>query len=113
MLASAVLVGIAVVAAAAAEGPGDSAGAPAPARQRELVHLLEQDCGSCHGGRLPGGLGPPLTAQALRDRPADGLVATIVHGRAGTPMPPWRRFMSEDETRWLVQRLQGSVGAPR
>ena len=35
--------------------------APPPERQRELAHLLQRDCGSCHGGRLTGGLGPALT----------------------------------------------------
>jgi cytochrome c55X len=79
---------------------------PDAARQRELLRLLRQDCGSCHGLRLTGGLGPPLTPQALRDKPADSLAATIVVGRAGTAMPPWRPFVSEAEAAWLVQRLQ-------
>ena len=56
--------------------------------------------------RLTGGLGPPLTPQALRDKPADSLGATIVTGRVGTAMPPWRPFLSEAEAVWLVERLQ-------
>ena len=88
--------------------------APEPARQRELVHLLKQDCGSCHGMRLTGGLGPPLTAEALREKPEAALVATIVSGRPGTAMPPWRRFLSEAEARWLVARMQaGAIDVPR
>lgn len=87
---------------------------PGPARQRELTHMLEHDCGSCHGGRLAGGLGPPLNAEALRERPDESLVATIIHGRPGTPMPPWRPFLSETEARWLVQRIkQGDPNALR
>jgi len=66
---------------------------------------LKQDCGSCHGMRLTGGLGPALTPEALRTKPAESLVATIVSGRPGTAMPPWRRFVSEAEARWLVARL--------
>ena len=69
--------------------------APSPERRRELVHLVRQDCGSCHGMTLQGGLGPPLTPAALRDRPVDSMVATIYGGRPGTPMPPWHRFLSE------------------
>ena len=95
--------------AEAAEGPVAvavaAALAPDAARQRELLRLLKQDCGSCHGMRLTGGLGPPLTPEALRTKPAASLVATIVSGRPGTAMPPWRRFVSEAEAEWLVARL--------
>jgi cytochrome c55X len=90
-----------------------ASGAPDASRQREIVRLLRQDCGSCHGMRLTGGLGPPLTPQALRDKPSDSLVATIVSGRAGTAMPPWRPFLSEAEAAWLVARLrEGDPHAP-
>ena len=90
-----------------------ASGAPDASRQREIVRLLRQDCGSCHGMRLTGGLGPPLTPQALRDKPSDSLVATIVSGRAGTAMPPWRPFLSEAEAAWLVARLrEGDPRAP-
>jgi cytochrome c55X len=82
-----------------------TAAAPDAARQRQLLALLKQDCGSCHGMRLTGGLGPALTPEALRTKPAASLVATIVSGRPGTAMPPWRRFVSEAEAQWLVARL--------
>jgi cytochrome c55X len=92
-----------------AAGPVAVAFVPPPAprseRQRELLQLLKQDCGSCHGMRLTGGLGPPLTSEALRTKPAASLVATIVSGRPGTAMPPWRRFVSEAEAEWLVARM--------
>jgi cytochrome c55X len=98
-----------------AGGPAGAAGgsdagdamalAPDAARQRELLALVRHDCGSCHGMRLTGGLGPALTAEALRAKPAEGLVATILGGRPGTAMPPWRRFVSEPEAGWLVARL--------
>lgn len=78
---------------------------PAPARQKELVHLVRQDCGSCHGMTLQGGLGPPLLPATLRDKPAEGLAATIYYGRPGTPMPPWKQFMTEAEAQWIVDKL--------
>ncbi len=81
------------------------AAAPAAARQEELLRLLRQDCGSCHGLRLTGGLGPALTPPALAGKSAESLRATILDGRPGTPMPPWRSFMSRDEATWLVERL--------
>ena len=78
---------------------------PTPARQKELVHLVRQDCGSCHGMTLQGGLGPALLPANLRDKPAEGLAATIYYGRPGTPMPPWQQFMSEAEAALIVDKL--------
>lgn len=80
--------------------------APDASRSRELVRMVRQDCGSCHGMRLTGGLGPALTREALADFPLDSLVAVIVHGRPGTPMPPWKAMLSEPEARWIAQRLR-------
>lgn len=78
---------------------------PDAKRQAELVRMVRQDCGSCHGMRLTGGLGPALTPQALADRPREGLVATVVHGRPGTPMPGWRAMLSEADAEWIVAQL--------
>ncbi len=78
---------------------------PTPARQKELIHLVRQDCGSCHGMTLQGGLGPALLPASLADKPVEGLVATIIGGRPGTPMPPWHRFLAEDEAQWIVAKL--------
>lgn len=73
--------------------------------------MVRQDCGSCHGMRLTGGLGPPLTAQALRDRPLESLVATVLQGRPGTPMPGWRSMLDEADARWIAQQLQAGFPA--
>ncbi len=78
---------------------------PGSDRQKELVRLVRQDCGSCHGMTLQGGLGPALLPADLHDKPPEGLVATIYYGRPGTPMPPWKQFMSEAEAAWIVQKL--------
>lgn len=78
---------------------------PEPARQHQLVRMVRQDCGSCHGMKLTGGLGPALTPEALAGKPTEGLAATIFHGRPGTPMPPWRALLTEDEAAWIAQRL--------
>lgn len=64
--------------------------------------------------RLTGGLGPALTPEALRTKPQSALVATILSGRVGTAMPPWRPFLTEAEARWLVvQLLAGDLDAAR
>jgi cytochrome c55X len=77
----------------------------APAREAELVRLVRQDCGSCHGLTLKGGLGPPLVAAALGDKPAAFLKHTILYGRPGTPMPPWRAFLTDADAEWIAARL--------
>ena len=100
-----VLIGAAVVSALASAADARPA-APDPERARELVHIVRQDCGSCHGLTLKGGLGPALTADALADKPAEGLVATIIGGRPGTPMPPFSTIVTELEAQWIVDQLQ-------
>jgi cytochrome c55X len=80
-------------------------GDPAVERQQTLIRMVRQDCGSCHGLRLTGGLGPPLTREALADRPLDMLVASIIHGRAGTPMPGWKTLLSEADAGWIARQL--------
>jgi cytochrome c55X len=93
-----------VIALLAAVGT-TAAAQPSAERQAELTRLVREDCGSCHGMRLTGGLGSPLTADALRDKPAEGLVATVMHGRPGTAMPPWQAMLSEADAQWIVTRL--------
>jgi cytochrome c55X len=71
-----------------------------------LSNLVRQDCGSCHGLTLKGGLGKPLTSDHLRAWSSEQLVGIILDGVPGTPMPPWRPLMSEGDARWIVERLQ-------
>lgn len=75
-------------------------------RRMELVTLVRQDCGSCHGLTLQGGLGPALMPDALKDKPADYLKFVILQGRPGTAMPPWQRFLTDAEAQWIVSNLQ-------
>ncbi|MCA1906777.1 MAG: cytochrome c [Magnetospirillum sp.] len=82
---------------------------PDAARKLQLDSLLNQDCGSCHGMTLKGGLGSPLTLDAMRAQDDDTLLYTILEGRPGTPMPPWKMMLSEADARWLVRRLKGDV----
>jgi cytochrome c55X len=83
-----------------------AADAPAEPRRSEIVHMLRQDCGSCHGMTMKGGLGPPLLPAALRDKDADQLRFVVLHGRRGTAMPPWSRFLTDAEAAWVVELLK-------
>jgi cytochrome c55X len=83
-----------------------SASAPDAPRRTELIRMVRNDCGSCHGMQLTGGLGLPLTPDTLILKPDNALVATIMYGRPGTPMPPWQTFLSETEAQWIVENLK-------
>jgi len=67
--------------------------------------MLAHDCGSCHGLTLKGGLGPSLLPEALLNKSDEFLVSTILEGRKGTAMPPWKPFITEQEALWIVQKL--------
>ena len=45
-----------------------------PAREMELIHLVRNECGACHGGQLKGGLGPALQPQCHPDSGDHGLL---------------------------------------
>lgn len=79
---------------------------------RRLEHLLTQDCGACHGLYLTGGLGPPLTPQALAGKSRDSLIATVAYGRPTRAMPGWAPLLSASEIAWLVDRLLRGSLAP-
>lgn len=79
------------------------------ARQRELLHLVRHDCGSCHGLTMKGGLGAPLLPAALAEKADDALIGAILDGIKGTPMPPWRGELDEADATWIVRALRGGL----
>jgi cytochrome c55X len=97
--------------AACAWAAAAQAGEPAAARQQQLVRMVRQDCGACHGMQLTGGLGPALTPAALADKPLGSMTAVIFGGRPGTPMPPWRGLLTEAEARRIAQVLAAGLPA--
>jgi cytochrome c55X len=82
------------------------AGEPSQDRKITLRNMLKQDCGACHGLTLKGGMGPALLPEALAEKSDDFLISTILNGRPGTAMPPWRPFMNQDEAAWLLGILR-------
>lgn len=95
----------------AGAGATDAAPPLSAQRRAELVTLVRQDCGSCHGLTLQGGLGPALLPAPLQNKPAVYLKTVILHGLPDTAMPPWQRFLSEAEADWIVAHLK--KGFPR
>ncbi|WP_237217966.1 c-type cytochrome [Ruegeria lacuscaerulensis] len=70
-----------------------------------LKRLVHQDCGSCHGLSLKGGLGPDLRPQNLEHYDAEILTGVILDGIPDTAMPPWRPLISEEEAEWIARYL--------
>lgn len=75
----------------------------------ELTNLLVQDCGSCHGMTMKGGLGPALTPYVLKSKSREMIKMTIANGRPGTPMPPWKTILTEQEINWMVDTLYEGI----
>ncbi|PHS49607.1 MAG: cytochrome C [Marinobacter sp.] len=78
-----------------------------------LANFVVQDCGSCHGLTLKGGLGPPLRPENLGHLPAEAIAAVIREGVPGTAMPPWKPLLSPEEIHWISQHLKsGALVSP-
>ena len=86
-------------------GSGIASDIPSQLRQQELLYLLRQDCGSCHGMTLKGGLGPSLLPAALDGKPPQYLREVIARGVPGTAMPPWENILQAGEIDFLVAYL--------
>ena len=80
--------------------------APPEPRRVQLIEMVRQDCGSCHGLTLKGGLGPALLPATLAGKDAEQMRFVILNGRRGTPMPPWKDFISESEAAWILEMLK-------
>ncbi|MFO1171873.1 MAG: cytochrome c [Hyphomicrobiaceae bacterium] len=81
--------------------------APATAAgEKPLERLVIQDCGSCHGLTMKGGIGRPLTAEALDGQDAEAVAGIILDGIPGTAMPGWRPLLSEQDALWIARYLK-------
>ena len=80
-------------------------------RIQELSNLVKHDCGACHGLTMKGGLGPALTSSALASKDKQALVQTILTGRPGTAMPPWKFMLTENEAGWIVEQLHQGLSS--
>lgn len=70
-----------------------------------LKRLVHQDCGSCHGLSLKGGLGPDLRSETLDHYDPEVLTGVILDGIPDTAMPPWRPLISQEEAEWIARYL--------
>lgn len=85
--------------------------AQADDRRDTLERLVRQDCGSCHGITLKGGLGPDLRPLTLDGAEPQQIAQVILDGVPGTAMPPWRPLLTEADALWIAEYLL--AGGPR
>ena len=75
-------------------------------KKYQLIHMVKQDCGSCHGMTLKGGLGPTLLPKTMNKLSESTIKNIILFGRPGTAMPPFESILTENEALWISQQLQ-------
>lgn len=75
-------------------------------RETALERLVIQDCGSCHGLTMKGGLGSPITPERMAEFDREVLRDVILDGVPGTAMPPWRALLTEREALWIADYLR-------
>lgn len=71
-----------------------------------LERMVFQDCGSCHGLTMKGGLGPPLTPRALAHIDEEAIASIILDGVPGTAMPKWRPLLTQEQAMWMAHYLK-------
>ena len=86
-----------------------SAGDLTANRKSELRNLVVQDCGSCHGMTLQGGLGSALRPVDLDGVEPSTIAQIILNGVPGKPMPPWRGLLSDSDAMWIAHALKAGV----
>ena len=89
--------------------PSDQQTTVSEGRARALERLVRQDCGSCHGMTLKGGLGPDIRAERFAGVPVEVIAKVILDGIPGTPMPPWRPLLSNEDATWIAHYLSGGT----
>ena len=76
---------------------------------QELREFVVQDCGSCHGSTLEGGLGPDLLPARMKAFADKYLQQVIGDGLPGTAMPPWRFLLSPNDITVVTKGLKNGA----
>lgn len=98
-----------VLATSASPSAADVAGKPRvldEGRNQALIRLVRQDCGSCHGLTLKGGLGKPLLPEDIAALDASQVRDIILEGMPGTPMPAWKSLLTSEDATWIAEQLK-------
>jgi len=75
-------------------------------RQSELLNFVEQNCPACHGIRMRGSIGPPLSEASLQHLSVNEVTLTILYGFPEKGMPAWETQLSEKDAYWIAEFLK-------
>ena len=81
-----------------------------PPAATKASDLFAARCAACHGANRQGisGLGPALVPQRLAGRSDAELRDTIMNGRPGTAMPPWKGILTQQDIEAIVQFIKNT-----
>lgn len=107
------------VASAPTGGATPAAGGPTPSTEVSLAvgnAVFKERCELCHGAS---GMGDGVGGQALNPKPRnfhdkaymstltdDQIFNTIMNGKPGTAMPPWKGVVTETQARSLILKVR-------
>ena len=72
--------------------------------------VFERECQGCHGPKHQGGVGSDIRPAVLKPKNSQMLSETILNGRPGTAMPPFKGTLSKNEAAKMVDYLQHFKG---
>jgi nitrite reductase (NO-forming)/hydroxylamine reductase len=72
--------------------------------------VFERECQGCHGPKHQGGVGSDIRPAVVKPKNAQMLAETILNGRPGTAMPPFKEIFSKNEAATMVDYLQHFKG---
>ncbi len=90
-------------------GAAHAGGDLSEAEIARLSNMVRQDCGSCHGLTLKGGLGRPLTVEHLSGMDRQTVRDIILFGIDETAMPGWSALLSEPQADWIAGALKAGT----
>ena len=76
----------------------------------DVEKVYELECQGCHGPMHQGGVGSDIRPEKLKDKTSMFLADTILEGRSGTAMPPFKGSISKQEASQMVDYLQKFAG---
>ncbi len=87
-----------------------STGLVAGTSNMDVEKVFEKECQGCHGPNHEGGVGSDLRPKVISKKNAYVLAETILNGRSGTAMPPFKEKFSKGDADKMVDYLQHFKG---